>query len=70
MYPLNTDGNAAPLRTIRSPPRGKEALATGNPGAVGYDTKRNRILVFPMGKGGDVSPSGCSRAPTRACGPR
>lgn len=45
VYPLNADGNVAPLRTIRSAPRGKEALAIGNPGAVGYDAKRDELLV-------------------------
>jgi len=34
-----------PLRTIRSAPLGKQALAIGNPGAVAYDTKRDEILV-------------------------
>jgi DNA-binding beta-propeller fold protein YncE len=45
VYPLTADGNAAPLRTIRSAPEDKLAQAIGNPGAVGYDTKREEILV-------------------------
>jgi DNA-binding beta-propeller fold protein YncE len=45
VYPLDASGNIVPLRTIRSAPRGKEALAIGNPGAVGYDSKRDEILV-------------------------
>ena len=45
VYPRTAHGDAAPLRTIRSAPAGKLAMAIGNPGAVGYDTKRDAILV-------------------------
>ena len=45
VYPLLANGDAAPVRTIRSAPIGKRALAIGNPGAVGYDTKRDELLV-------------------------
>ncbi len=45
VYPLSANGDVAPLRTIRSAPPGKLALAIGNPGAVGYDSKREEILV-------------------------
>lgn len=45
VYSLTADGNVAPLRTIRSAPLGKTAQMIGNPGAVGYDTKREEILV-------------------------
>jgi len=45
VYPLAADGNTAPLRTIRSAPEDKLAQAIGNPGAVGFDTKREEILV-------------------------
>jgi DNA-binding beta-propeller fold protein YncE len=45
VYPLTASGDAAPIRTIRAGPRGKTALMIGNPGAVGYDTKRQEILV-------------------------
>jgi len=45
VYPRAASGDAAPLRTIRSAPVGKLALAIGNPGAVGYDSKREEILV-------------------------
>ena len=45
VYPRSAKGDVAPLRTIRSGPLGKEALMIGNPGAVGYDSKREEILV-------------------------
>ena len=45
VYSLTANGDVAPLRTIRSAPLGKLALAIGNPGAVGYDSKREEILV-------------------------
>ena len=45
VYSLSANGDVAPLRTIRSAPLGKLALAIGNPGAVGYDSKRDEILV-------------------------
>lgn len=45
VYPRAANGDAAPLRTIRSAPAGKQAQMIGNPGAVGYDTKREEILV-------------------------
>ena len=45
VYPLTASGDVAPLRTIRGAPAGKVALAIGNPGAVGYDSKRDEILV-------------------------
>lgn len=45
VYRRTASGNVAPLRTIRSAPLGKLALAIGNPGAVGYDSKREEILV-------------------------
>jgi DNA-binding beta-propeller fold protein YncE len=45
VYPRTANGNVAPIRTIRSSPPGKLALAIGNPGAVGYDNKRQEILV-------------------------
>ena len=45
VYRRTADGDVPPLRTIRSAPRGKVALAIGNPGAVGYDSKREEILV-------------------------
>ena len=45
VFPRTANGNVAPLRTIRSAPLGKMALALGNPGAVGYDSKREEILV-------------------------
>ena len=45
VYALTASGDAAPLRTIRAAPQGKLALAIGNPGAAGYDSKREEILV-------------------------
>lgn len=45
VYPIDADGDTPPLRTIRSAPNDKLAMAIGNPGAVGYDTKREEILV-------------------------
>lgn len=45
VYPRTANGDVAPLRTIRSAPQGKVALVIGNPGAVGYDSKRGEILV-------------------------
>lgn len=38
-------GNAAPKRIIRSAPEGAPTGGFGNPMAVGYDTKREEILV-------------------------
>ncbi len=45
VYSRTANGDVAPLRTIRSAPAGKLALVVENPGAVGYDTKREQILV-------------------------
>lgn len=45
VYPRTANGDVAPLRTIRSAPQEKLALAIGNPGAAGYDSKRDEILV-------------------------
>ena len=45
VYRRTASGDAAPLRTIRSAPMGKTAQMIGNPGGVGYDTKREEILV-------------------------
>ena len=45
VFALDANGDVPPLRTIRAAPRGEQALGIGNPGAVGYDTKREEILV-------------------------
>lgn len=45
VYARTADGDVAPLRTIRSAPRGKLAMAIGNPGALAYDSKRDEVLV-------------------------
>lgn len=45
VYSRTANGDVAPLRTIRSAPEGKLAMAIGNPGAAGYDSKRQEILV-------------------------
>jgi len=44
-FPVTADGDVKPSRTIRSGPSNQVALNIGNPGAVGYDTKRDQILV-------------------------
>ena len=45
VFPITANGDVKPLRTIRGGPNNRLALNIGNPGAVGYDTKRNQILV-------------------------
>lgn len=45
VYDLTASGNAAPKRIIRNAPEGTPSLMIGNPGAVGFDTKREEILV-------------------------
>ena len=45
VFPLTADGDVAPKRTIRGGPEDEKSLMIGNPGAVGYDTKRDQILV-------------------------
>ena len=45
VYPRTASGDVAPLRTIRSAPLGKQALTIVNPGGVGYDSKRDELLV-------------------------
>jgi DNA-binding beta-propeller fold protein YncE len=45
VYPVTASGNVAPLRTIRGGPRDRVALMIGNPGAIGYDRKRQELLV-------------------------
>ena len=45
VFPVTANGDVAPLRTIRGGPADQLALNIGNPGAVGYDTKRDQILV-------------------------
>ena len=45
VYSRTANGDVDPLRTIRSAPQDKVALAIGNPGAAGYDSKRDEILV-------------------------
>ena len=44
-FTMDADGDMAPKRIVRSAPLGKTALAIGNPGAVGYDTTREEVLV-------------------------
>src|SRR5207249_11419765 len=44
-FPVTADGDVKPLRLIRGGPSNQIALNIGNPGAVGYDTKRDQILV-------------------------
>jgi DNA-binding beta-propeller fold protein YncE len=45
VFPVTANGDVAPLRQIRAGPANGEALMIGNPGAVGYDSKRQEILV-------------------------
>ena len=44
-FPVTANGDVKPLRIIRGGPADSTALNIGNPGAVGYDTKRDQILV-------------------------
>jgi DNA-binding beta-propeller fold protein YncE len=45
VFPIAANGDVVPLRQIRGGPLNGEALMIGNPGAVGYDSKRQEILV-------------------------
>jgi DNA-binding beta-propeller fold protein YncE len=45
VFPVTASGDVAPIRTVRGAPAGSVGLNIGNPGAVGYDTKRDQILV-------------------------
>jgi DNA-binding beta-propeller fold protein YncE len=45
VFPVTANGDVAPSRTIRGGPAGAVGLMIGNPGAVGYDSKREQILV-------------------------
>ena len=44
-FPIAADGDVAPLRQIRGGPEGGRFNMVGNPGAVGYDSRREEILV-------------------------
>ncbi|HYR83134.1 MAG TPA: hypothetical protein VE422_03540 [Terriglobia bacterium] len=44
-FSVTANGDVKPLRIIRGGPANQAALNIGNPGAVGYDTKRDQILV-------------------------
>ena len=45
VFPVTAEGDVSPLRTIRAAPEDARSLMIGNPGAVGYDTRRGEILV-------------------------
>jgi DNA-binding beta-propeller fold protein YncE len=45
VYDLSASGDVAPKRIIRNAPEGTPSLMIGNPGAVGYDARREEILV-------------------------
>lgn len=45
VYPADANGNVVPKRTIRSAPPEAPSLMIGNPGAVGYDSTREELLV-------------------------
>ena len=44
-FPLTANGDVKPSRIIRGGPADQPAINIGNPGAVGYDSKRDQILV-------------------------
>ena len=45
VYSIDAHGDTPPIRRIRSAPIGQDSLMIGNPGALGFDTKRGEILV-------------------------
>jgi DNA-binding beta-propeller fold protein YncE len=45
VFPVTATGDVPPIRTVRGGPAGTVGLNIGNPGAVGYDSKRDQILV-------------------------
>jgi hypothetical protein len=45
VYPLNANGDVAPLRIIRSAAENKVTMRFGKTRAMAYDTKREEILV-------------------------
>jgi hypothetical protein len=45
MFPMTANGDVAPTRVIRGGASNQPSLIIGNPGGVGYDTKREQILV-------------------------
>ena len=45
VFPLTASGDVAPIRQIRGGPSGRVGQMIGNPGAIGYDRKRQEVLV-------------------------
>ncbi len=45
VFPATANGDVEPLRVVRGAPVGSKSLMIGNPGAVGYDSRRGEILV-------------------------
>jgi hypothetical protein len=45
VYPIDANGDAAPLRVIRSAPIGTPATMLSNPHTVAFDSKRDQILA-------------------------
>jgi DNA-binding beta-propeller fold protein YncE len=45
VYDLGASGDVAPKRVLRNAPEGTPSLMIGNPGTLGYDTRREQILV-------------------------
>jgi len=45
VFQVTANGDVPPVRTIRGAAAGAVGLMIGNPGAVGYDSKREQILV-------------------------
>jgi hypothetical protein len=45
VFHRTAEGDTPPLRVVRNGPADAPALMIGNPGAIGYDSKRGEILV-------------------------
>jgi 6-phosphogluconolactonase (cycloisomerase 2 family) len=46
VFPVTANGDATPLRIVRGGPADSLSLNIGNSGGVGYDSKRDQILVL------------------------
>jgi hypothetical protein len=45
IFDLNATGNAEPKRVLRNAPAGSPTGGFGNPMGIGYDSKREEVLV-------------------------
>ncbi len=45
IYSLDARGDVAPLRSIRSAPRGEPLAGLGTPSAIAWDSRRDQLLV-------------------------